>query len=111
VTMDGQRVASAQSANTGRAFEFEQASMANIESLEVTKAPTPDMDADSIGGSINLVTKSAFGRAGRVFAYTLAAITPSRFKIYKDNRLIQPIRGIGPSKARLPANLRIICAR
>src|SRR5258706_7326 len=85
VTMDGQRVASAQSANTGRAFEFEQASLANVESIEVTKAPTPDMDADSIGGSINLITKSAFGRAGRVIGYTLAGITTSRFKIYKDN--------------------------
>ena len=99
VTMDGQRVASAQSANTGRAFEFEQASLANVEAIEVTKAPTPDMDADSIGGSINLVTKSAFGRAGRVIGYTLAGITTSRFKIYKDNKMIQPIRGIGPSLA------------
>ncbi len=99
VTMDGQRVASAQSANAGRAFEFEQASMANVESIEVTKAPTPDMDADSIGGAINLVTKSAFGRAGRVIGYTLGAISPSRFKIYKDNKMIQPIPGVGPSLA------------
>jgi hypothetical protein len=99
VTMDGQRVASAQSANTGRAFEFEQASMVNVESIEVTKAPTPDMDADSIGGSINLVTKSAFGRSGSFISYTLGAITPSRFKIYKDNKMIQPIRGVGPSLA------------
>ena len=28
-----------------------------LESIEVTKAITPDMDADSIGGSVNLVTK------------------------------------------------------
>jgi TonB-dependent receptor len=29
-------------------------------SIEVVKALTPDMDADAIGGSVNLVTKSAF---------------------------------------------------
>jgi len=38
--MDGQQVASAQSANGGRAFEFDQASLGNIETIEVTKAPT-----------------------------------------------------------------------
>jgi TonB-dependent receptor len=30
-----------------------------LETIEVTKALTPDMDADSIGGSVNLVTKAA----------------------------------------------------
>ncbi|MBI4624736.1 MAG: TonB-dependent receptor, partial [Verrucomicrobia bacterium] len=99
VTMDGQRVASAQSANAGRAFEFEQVSMGNLESIEVTKAPTPDMEADSIGGSVNLITKSAFGRSGRTISYTLAGITTSRYKIYKDNKLLQPIKGVGPSMA------------
>ena len=46
----GAQVASAQSAGTGRQFEFETASLGNIESIEVTKAPTPDMDGASIGG-------------------------------------------------------------
>ena len=40
VTMDGQQIASAQSAGTGRAFEFEQASLGNIETIELTKAQT-----------------------------------------------------------------------
>lgn len=30
-----------------------------LETIEVTKALTPDMDADSIGGAVNLVTKAA----------------------------------------------------
>ncbi|MGE0404875.1 MAG: TonB-dependent receptor [Candidatus Korobacteraceae bacterium] len=30
-----------------------------LESIEVTKALTPDMDADSIGGAVNLITKQA----------------------------------------------------
>ena len=33
---------------------------AHIERIEVTKSPTPDMDGDSIGGAVNLVSKSAF---------------------------------------------------
>lgn len=103
VTMDGQQVASSQSAGTGRQFEFEQASLNNVESIEVTKAPTPDMDGASIGGSINLVTKSAFDRAAeRVFTYTIGVA--SRFP-GQENRPVgewtgkwrQPLIGYGPS--------------
>ena len=69
VTMDGERMASSASGNTGRAFEFEQASLNLVETIEVTKAPTPDMDADSVGGAVNLVTKSAFSQRGRRLSY------------------------------------------
>ncbi|MCH7763440.1 MAG: TonB-dependent receptor [Candidatus Marinimicrobia bacterium] len=34
--------------------------------IEVTKALTPDMDGDAIGGSVNLITKNAFDFDGRV---------------------------------------------
>ncbi|MFM9953636.1 MAG: TonB-dependent receptor [Opitutaceae bacterium] len=97
VTMDGQQVASAQSANGGRAFEFDQASLGNIETIEVTKAPTPDMDGASIGGSVNLVTKSAFDRAaGRVSSYTLGFITRSTYKASAPTWKA-PVEGFGPS--------------
>ena len=33
-----------------------------LESIEVTKGLTPDMDADAIGGAVNLITKSAPAR-------------------------------------------------
>jgi hypothetical protein len=46
---------------------------------------------------VNLVTKSAFGRSGRVITYSIGGITTSRYKIYKDNKLLQPIDGVGPS--------------
>jgi iron complex outermembrane receptor protein len=97
VTMDGQHVASAQSANLGRAFEFDQASLGNIETIEVTKAPTPDMDGASIGGSVNLVSKSAFDRAaGRVFGYTLGFVTRPTYKNQPLNWKM-PVKGFGPS--------------
>ena len=98
VTMDGQQVSTAQSANAGRAFEFEQASLGNIETIEVTKAPTPDMDGASIGGSVNLVTKSAFDRAaGRTFNYTIGFVTQPGYDEGYASRWQQPIKGFGPS--------------
>ena len=57
-----------QMANTGnpqgssRVFQFTQVSMNNLARLEVTKVPTPSTPADSMSGSINLVSKSSFER-------------------------------------------------
>ena len=62
VTMDGLAAASAASGNTTRAFVFEQVSINNIARIEVTKSRTPDMPANAMGGSVNLVSKSAFER-------------------------------------------------
>ena len=39
-----------------------------ISSIEVTKAITPDMDADSLGGAVNLVTKSSLDFRRRVLS-------------------------------------------
>jgi TonB-dependent receptor len=98
VTMDGDRVASSQSANLGRTFEFEQASLNNIETIEVTKAPTPDMDADSIGGNVNIVSKSAFDRnQPRVFNYSIGGVWRPKYYTRSDNWLREPIKNIGPS--------------
>ncbi|MSU48285.1 MAG: TonB-dependent receptor [Opitutus sp.] len=44
-----------------------------IKEVELTKAPTPDMAADSIGGSTNLVTKSALDFKEDVLTYRLGA--------------------------------------
>ncbi len=97
MTMDGQQVASAQSAGTGRQFEFEQASLGNIETIEVTKAPTPDMHGASVGGSVNLVTKSAFDRnAGRIFTYTAGFVTRPVHGPGAETWK-QPVLGYGPS--------------
>ena len=59
VTMDGNRVAEAASAGTTREFQFRKTNADSIERIEVVKSPTPDMDGDSIGGNVNMVTKSA----------------------------------------------------
>jgi iron complex outermembrane recepter protein len=70
VTVDGTRSANGGTqGGLGRAFEIDKFPAALVDSIEVTKAPTPDMDADSIGGSVNLKTKSAFSHKGRLATY------------------------------------------
>lgn len=98
VTMDGAQVASAQSAGTGRQFEFETASLGNIESIEVTKAPTPDMDGASIGGTVNLITKSPFdSKQGRVFTYSVGLTTQPSYAGPVEAKWKQVFKGFGPS--------------
>jgi TonB-dependent receptor len=41
-----------------------------LAAIEVTKVPTPDMDADGLGGSINVKTKSAFDGDGQQLQFT-----------------------------------------
>lgn len=60
VTMNGNPIASASSGNLTRRFEFEQVAINNIETIEVVKTLTPELQAISTGGMVNLVTKSAF---------------------------------------------------
>jgi len=69
VNIDGNQVASTGAGTFNRQFEFDQLSINNVSRVEVTKAPTPNMPADSIGGSINLVSKSAFERSRPQFSY------------------------------------------
>jgi iron complex outermembrane recepter protein len=77
VTMDGNDIASAASSGTTRNLEVDQLSMAAIESVEVFKAPVPWLSANSIGGSVNFVTKSAFDQKGRRASAQVGVMTDS----------------------------------
>jgi TonB-dependent receptor len=55
--IDGERVPSPEGDVRAVALDVIPADL--LETIEVSKAPTADMDADSIGGSVNLVTKGA----------------------------------------------------
>lgn len=57
VTINGERIPSTDSRN--RNIDFVNTSSAILQSIEVTKAITPSMDGDAIGGVVNLVTKQA----------------------------------------------------
>lgn len=71
VTVDGNLMA-----NVGgltRAFQTHSLTGAMFDQLEVIKGQTPDQSADSIGGSINLKTRSPLSMNGkRRFTYSLA---------------------------------------
>lgn len=71
VYWDGMRMTSSASGSSNRIFEFEQVSINNTSRSEVTKVPTPDMPSDSLGGTINFVSKNAFERRGAQFNYRL----------------------------------------
>ncbi|MFA8341495.1 MAG: TonB-dependent receptor [Rhodothermaceae bacterium] len=55
ITINGERIPSAE--GEVRAVQLDLIPSDVIETIEVNKAVTPDMDADAIGGSVNLVTR------------------------------------------------------
>ena len=61
-TSNGEPMASAFIAGQGRSFNPQTMTFQDISRVEVTKVPTPANAADSLAGSINLVSKSAFER-------------------------------------------------
>lgn len=69
IDIDGVKYATA---NGGRGQSVQGIPTDMIERIEVVKSPTPDMDSDSLGGRINMVTKSAFDRKGRQLTFRAA---------------------------------------
>ena len=69
VTMDGIALASTDANNgpagNARAFTMEMATLNSMESIEISKTISADVDANAPAGTINLKTKRAFDRAGR----------------------------------------------
>jgi TonB-dependent receptor len=105
VSMDGIQMANSDTTGTNRQFDFLQASITALESIEVTKAPTPDMPANSIGGNINLVTRSIFTRTNpRSFSYSIGFVHnigplgDVRPRIESSRRWYgEPVRGFTPT--------------
>lgn len=75
VTTNGQEVAA--NGITGRATDLGLAATGNIDRIEVTKVPTPDMPANAVGGGINMITKSGFSRKTPLLSYNLYATLSS----------------------------------
>ena len=57
VTLDGDRIPSAEGGNRNVQMDLIPSDM--ISTIEVNKTLTSDMDADAVGGSVNLITRSA----------------------------------------------------
>jgi len=69
VFVDGNRMASAASSGADRYFEFEQVSINNVSRVEVNFSRTPDLPADALGGSVNMISKGGFDVARPTFNY------------------------------------------
>lgn len=69
ISINGQRLPSPDS--DSRAVPLDVIPADLIGSLEINKSLTPDMDADAIGGSVNIVTKSPFDYSGRTIRGTV----------------------------------------
>lgn len=64
VTVNGKRIpAPSASIEEGRAVGLDLLQVHHAERIEITKALTPDMDADALGGAVNMVLKRAPERA------------------------------------------------
>jgi iron complex outermembrane receptor protein len=69
LTVDGVELSS--DAPAARGTGFTASNTANIERIEVTKVPTPDLPANAVGGMINVVSKSGFSRRDPQFSYSV----------------------------------------
>lgn len=84
VMVDGNRMSSAASSGVTRDVEVGGLIMNNISRVEVSKTPTPDSPADSMGGTVNVVSKGAFDRSKPQFSYRLNAVMNSLWLTLKE---------------------------
>ena len=114
-TTDGARMATATSNNNnGRQNSFEQMSITGVDSIELNNTLQASMDADAPGGAINLRSKYAFQRNGRLLRFQLGGVgtSDSGFsKIYlpddKKHARIFPSAQIGYADVFLDGRLGI----
>ncbi len=77
VTLNGDRIPSAEGDNRNVQMDLIPSDM--ISTIEVNKTLTPDMDADAIGGSVNLITRAVPNRE-RISATLSGGYAPIRDK-------------------------------
>lgn len=95
VTVNGLTIAASDvDGRSGRAAPLDIMGASAMSSVEVIKAPTPDMDGQGLGATINIVTPSAFSHKGP-FAYGSAKVG------INDNR----VSGISDEEATLNTGL------
>ncbi|MGA1226037.1 MAG: TonB-dependent receptor [Tamlana sp.] len=80
VTLNGSRIPSAEGDNRNVQMDLIPSDM--IQLIEVNKAVTPDMDADALGGSVNLVTRTSPN------GFRVAATVGSGVNFITDKRIL-----------------------
>lgn len=76
ILVDGNGLASAASSNASRQIEFENMSINSMARVEIDRSPMPDSPASAIGGSVNLISKSAFERSKPLYTFKVYASFP-----------------------------------
>lgn len=69
ISVDGNALASAASSSGNRTVELEQISINNASRIEISRSQNADSPASAIGGSVNLISKSAFERVKPVYQF------------------------------------------
>ena len=112
ISNDGAQMANTSNAlGDSRAFSFNQTAINNISRVEVAKVPTPSHRADSLSGSVNMVSKSAFERKSMQFRYNLnLAANSENFNLrrtpHTTDENIYKLRPGGNFDLTLPFNAR-----
>jgi TonB-dependent receptor len=76
VTINGLAIGNAETESGGRLLPLDVIGGELLNSVQVLKTPTPDMDGQGIGGTLNLTTKQPFD-----FAHGVTALLATRFGI------------------------------
>jgi outer membrane receptor protein involved in Fe transport len=71
INFDGAPMVTGANSGPSRSVDMRSQALNNISRIEVTKVPTPSTPADSLAGSVNMISKSAFERSGAEFRYGL----------------------------------------
>jgi iron complex outermembrane receptor protein len=102
VTMDGMPLASVDAGTSGagnsRAFTMEMASLNSVESIEISRTVSADVDAHAPAGTINLRTKRAFDRASRHVAWQ--ANVTAHSEAFTTRRTLGPDEELARRKLR-----------
>lgn len=69
IAIDGADIAAAGTGSPDRTSQFHAISLNNASRIEVSKVPTPEMSAASLGGGINLISRNAFERSRPEFRF------------------------------------------
>lgn len=69
IYVDGVPISSASPASLSNEVGLDMMSLNNASRVEIIKVPTPDMPSNSIGGQINLISKSAFEYAKPTYTF------------------------------------------
>lgn len=99
VTFNGQTMASSAGS---RATALDLVPSEMVSNIEVAKAVTPDMDANALGGSVNISTLTAFDREGSFLSASLNGMRHQKTTDFGETRL--PFRSSVTTGTRFGGN-------